>query len=141
MDLQELLKKRQIREVAPAAQRADDLISSAERDIKAAQAMLSSQNYEWALAISYNAMLSAGMALMARKGYAASSDSHHIAIVQFCASSMPADTSALVQIFNKYRVRRHEVVYGEAGSVGKNEAENAIENARKFLTAIKSKMV
>lgn len=140
MNLQELLKKRHIKEIPPDGQRAKDLVASAERDIKAAKDMLAAENYEWTLAISYNAMLSAGMALMAHKGYAPSSDSHHIAIVQFCAASMPADTSALVQTFNKYRVRRHEVVYGEAGSVGKGEAENAIENARKFLEAIKSKI-
>jgi uncharacterized protein (UPF0332 family) len=93
---------------------------------------------EWALAISYNAMLSAGMALMAHKGYRTFAEAHHLAVVQFCAAVLPKDSSDLVSTFNRYRVRRHDVVYGESGSVGEDEAKRAVENAKKFVSLVKA---
>ncbi len=133
MGLQELLKKGDVRKIEPSRERAVSLLVSAERDIKAAGDMLSSGNLEWALAVAYNSMLACGMAIMAEKGYAPSSEAHHLAVVRFCSEVMSAQAAPLMDTFNKYRVRRHEVVYGEAGSVGRNEAERAIENAKKFL--------
>ena len=140
MNLSELLKKGLVRKVEPDKTRAKELLSVAERNIKAAVDNLKTENFDWAFAISYNSMLSAGRALMAYKGYAPSSDSHHFAVVQFCASSFPAESSGLVSTFNRYRVRRHDIVYGETESVGRTEAENAIGNAKDFLEKIKAKM-
>ena len=37
-------------------------------------------------------------------------------------------------------MRRHDVVYGEAGSVGKDEATRAIGNAERFMARIKEKL-
>lgn len=138
--MSELLKKGLVRKVDPDNARAKELLSVAEKNIKAANDNLGTENFDWAFAISYNSMLSAGRALMAYKGYAPNSDSHHIAVVQFCASSLPAEAGGLVSKFNRYRVRRHDIVYGETGSVGRSEAENAIGNAKDFLKRIKGKM-
>ncbi len=113
---------------------------SAERDIKAAGDNLGSSNYDWALAIAYNSMLSAGRALMAAKGYYPASEAHHLAVVQFCAAVLPSDSLGLATTFNRYRIRRHDVVYGVAGSVGKDEAKTAIKNAESFLKKIREKV-
>jgi len=101
---------------------------------------VASGNADWALAIAYNSMLSAGRALMASKGYSPSSEAHHVAVVEYCAAVLPPEEAGLVSSFNRYRVRRHDVVYGVAESTGKAEAENAIKKAREFLELIKSKL-
>ncbi len=82
-------------------------------------------------------MLSAGRALMALKGYRPLSEAHPLAVVQFCAAVLPQESAGLANVFNRYRVRRRDVVYGESDSVGEDEAKRAIENARKFVSAIR----
>ena len=140
MDLSELLRKDLIRKTGPDSAKAKELLAMAERDVKAAADNLGSGNYDWALAIAYNAMLSAGRALMSSKGYSPVSEAHHLAVVQFCAALLPADAAGLAHTFNRYRVRRHDVIYGEAESVGKEEARRAIENAKLFVKSIKGRV-
>jgi len=135
-----LLKARRIRKVESDASLAKKLLSAAQRDLKAAKDNLETGHSEWALTIAYNAMLSSGRGLMAASGYGASSDSHHLNVVEFCEATLPADASVLVSLFNKYRMRRHNVVYGEIGEVGTDEAKKAIETAEKFLKIIEEKL-
>lgn len=140
MSLSELLRKGTVRRVGADAHLAAQLISSSERDIKAAGDNLEIGNSGWALAISYNSMLSSGRALMASMGYAPSSDSHHRAVVEFCAAVLPPESGMLVSSFNRFRVRRHDTVYGEAESVGKSEAERSIAAAKEMLLLIRAKI-
>jgi uncharacterized protein (UPF0332 family) len=142
MPLDELLRKRLIEKVEPDKEVAADLLHAAQRDLKTATDNLGMGHYDWAVAIAYNAMLQAGRAIMAFKGYRAFSESHHLAVVQFCASFLPSETSPLVTAFNKLRVRRHDVVYGEISrdSVGKDEAERALGKAQSFITVIQERI-
>ena len=126
MSLSELLQKGLIRKADPDKAKATELLAMAERDLKAASDNLKGGNNDWALAIAYNAMLSAGRSLMSQKGYYPVSDAHHLAVVQFCAAILPSESGNLAITFNRYRVRRHDVIYGESESVGKNEAEKAL---------------
>ena len=136
MSLSELLKKDLVRKTEPDNQLARELLVAAKRDLKAASDNSNNSNYDWALAIAYNSMLSSGRALMAIKGYFPASDSHHLSVVQFCAAILPSDSLGLATSFNRYRARRHDVVYGIAGSVGNEEAKTAIKNAELFLKKI-----
>jgi len=140
MSLSELLKKDVIRKTDPDIEKAGNLLKISERDLKAADDNIKNENYDWALAIAYNAMLSAGSALMAKNGFRTASDAYHLAVVQYCAAVLPKEAAVLAHSFNRYRVRRHDAVYGEAESVGKDEAKNAIENANKFVETIKGKL-
>ncbi len=141
LNLSELLNKKLLRKIPQDESTAKALLAKAAKDIQAAEDNFRTNNFDWSLAIAYNAMLSAGRALMVLKGYAPNSDSHHLAIVQYCAAVLIQDSSELVAAFNRYRIRRHDVVYGEEGSVGKEEAEKAIENAKKFVQKIKEKVL
>jgi uncharacterized protein (UPF0332 family) len=140
MGLSELLKKRMVEKVAEDKTHADELLKRSENDLKVAADNLKASHPEWALAISYNAMLSAGMALMSAKGYRPFTESHHLAVVQFCAAVLPEESGPLVSKFNKYRVRRHDVIYGESESVGEDEAKRALANAKDFIDVIKKKL-
>lgn len=140
MNLSDLLKKHMIEKIDVDPKHAAELLESADRDLKAAEDNLKTGHPEWALAISYNAMLSAGMALMAHKGYRTFAEAHHLAVVQFCAAVLPKESSGLVSTFNRYRVRRHDVVYGESGAVGEDEAKRAVENSKKFVSEIRGRI-
>lgn len=140
MNLSDLLKKDLIRKVEPDKERAMELMALAERDLKVAENNLINKNYDWALAIAYNAMLSEARAFMAYKGYTPVAEAHHLAVVQFCAALFPSESAGLVSIFNRYRVRRHNVIYGEAESVSESEAKKAIENTKLFVEKIREKI-
>jgi uncharacterized protein (UPF0332 family) len=140
MDLSELLRKDLVRRVGPDRELVRSLMTTAERDLKAASDNLRDGNHDWSLAIAYNAMLSSGRALMAWMGYSPNSGAHHLAVVQFCAAILPPDAGHLASLFNRYRVRRHDVIYGEAGSVGPEEAQAAIDGAKALVAKIRGRM-
>lgn len=136
MDLSELLRQGHIKKSKPDSEAALKLLAAAGRDLETAEINLAANRPDWALAIAYNAMLLAGRALMAHKGFHPSSETHHLAVVKFCAAAMPPESGQLVAMFNRYRIRRHEVVYGESEPSTQTEAQNAIEGARKFTGRI-----
>ncbi|MEK6973081.1 MAG: HEPN domain-containing protein [archaeon] len=137
MDLKELLNKQIIAKVNPDRNQSFELIKLAGENLVAAEDNLKMKHFDWGLAIAYNAMLSAARGLMALKGYRAFAEQHHLAVVQFCAAVMPTESTILVVTFNRYRVRRHNVVYGQRESVGEDEVKNAIDSAKKFVEKIK----
>ena len=140
MNLSELLKDKIVLETEKDEKTAFQLLESAENDLITAKDNLKLEHTDWALAIAYNSMLSAGRALMAFKGYRTSGESQHLSVVKFCLAVLPAYSDNLIASFNRYRVRRHNVVYGESGSVSESEAKNAIENAKKFIEKVKKKI-
>lgn len=142
MDLSELLKKREIQKVEPDGKTAEKLLKVSHDSIIAAEDNVKMSHNDVALQLAYNAMLNAGRALMAAKGYRAYSETHHKSVVGFCAAMLPSESSQLVALFNRYRIRRHDIVYGEieGGSVGESEAKGAIEKAKELLGLITKKI-
>lgn len=139
MDLAEMQKRGEIAKVEPDMKVANRLLESSEEWIAAAEDSRKAGHAEAALALAYNAMLNAGRALLAAKGFRTSSETHHKTVVAFCAAVIPKDAMALVTSFNRYRIRRHDVVYGEVEgeSVSDGEAGAAIGKARELLSAIR----
>ena len=139
--MSELLKKGVIEAVELDKKIVKEFMELSRTDLLAAEDNLKTKHFGWALAISYNSMLYAGRALMAARGYRATSDAHHLGVVQFCAAILPQESSQLVVTFNRYRIRRHDVVYGEAEQVKEEEAKRAIENAKIFVKKIEEKII
>ncbi len=142
MNLSELLGKHEIEQVKPDAETAKRLLRVSEGSIAAAEDNIKMGHCDVALSLAYNTMLNCGRALMAAKGYRPSSETHHKAVVEFCAAVLPSNALQLVSLFNRYRIRRHDIVYGdvEGGSVGENEAKTAIGKAKEFLEIIRKKV-
>ncbi len=142
MDLNEMLRKREIQKEEPDRKVAEKLLTVAADSLVAAQDNLKIGHNDVALSVAYNAMLNAGRALMAAKGYRVYSESHHKSVVAFCAAVLPSQSSQLVSLFNRYRMRRHDIVYGEveARSVGESEARAAIEKAKEFIVLVKGRI-
>ena len=138
--LSKLVKKGEIRRVEPDEAKASKLLAKAKEDLLAAQSMLDAKRSGWALAISYKSMLTCGLALMAKAGYWPSSDTHHVSVVQYCAHALGSSSSDLVKLFNRYRLKRHDVVYGEAESVGEDEAATTLKYAKEFYELMEKKL-
>ncbi|HKZ95328.1 MAG TPA: hypothetical protein VJ249_12235 [Candidatus Bathyarchaeia archaeon] len=64
MSLEELLRNRTIMRIKPNHNLAVNSIKRARRDIDTAQTLITNQKFDWALAVAYNAMLTAGRAIM-----------------------------------------------------------------------------
>lgn len=142
MSLADLLKKREIEKARPDEAMARKLLAAAQNGLRAAEDNLRIRHPEVALTLAYQSMLNAGRALMAHMGYRAFSESHHKSVVSFCAEVLPTASSTLVRAFNRYRVRRHDIVYGEIeeNSVGEDEAKEAIAQARELVGMVEKRM-
>ena len=142
MNLSDLLKKREVEKVDSDQKTAEKLLAVARGNIKAAEDNIVMKHGDVALSLAYHSMLNAGRALMAAKGYRAFSEFHHRATVDFCAAMLGAENGELVERFNRYRTRRHDIVYGdvESDSVGENEAKNAVQKAKEFIEIVKAKI-
>ncbi len=108
--MSELLNRREIQLVERDAKVAGKLLRVSQDAITAAEDNLKMKHNDVALSLAYNAMLNAGRALMAAEGYRPSSETHHKSVVEFCAATLSSDSSQLVSLFNRYRIRRHDIV-------------------------------
>lgn len=106
----------------------------AERDLEVAEKNLEI-NDEWAWNIAYNAILSAGRALMFAKGYRPKGDERHVAVREFLEYFLKADD---IVVFERMRRKRHTATYDLSGVVTHTDAENATQRAREIVGAIKA---
>ncbi|MGA2386906.1 MAG: HEPN domain-containing protein [Candidatus Bathyarchaeia archaeon] len=137
MTLEELLKNRIISRIDPNRNIALKSIKRAKRDIEAAKTLIATCQFDWSLAVSYNAMLAAGRALMFDKGYRPSSTEGHLAVVQFLTITLGEESgSRMVLIMNGMRKKRHRIVYEEMDIVSLKEAKQAVEWAEEFIELI-----
>lgn len=137
MSLEELLRNRTIRRIKPDKSLAQNSIKRARRDIDTARALISSGRLDWSLAVSYNAMLAAGRALMFDRGFRPSGTEGHWAVVQFLSVVTGTQTSErLVLAMNGLRKKRHRIVYEEMDIVSFDEAEQAVKWAEEFVDTI-----
>jgi len=137
LSLDELLRNRIIGRIKPNRDAALNSIKRAARDIQTAKTLISTSQFDWSLAVSYNAMLAAGRALMLDKGYRPSSTEGHLAVVQFLTIMLGVETdNRMVLIMNGMRKKRHRIVYEEMDIVSLSEAEQAVKWAEEFVELI-----
>jgi len=137
MSLEELLRSGVIRRIRSDRSLALNSIRRARRDIDTAKTLISSDKFDWALAVSYNAMLAAGRALMFDKGYRPSSTGGHLAVVKFLNAMLGSEVSdRMIMLMNGMRKKRHRVVYEEMDIVSRDEAEQTVRWAEEFVNMI-----
>jgi len=137
VSLEELLRSRAIRRIRPNHTLAINSLRRAQRGAATAKTLVEKEKFDWSLAISYNAMLRAGRALMFERGYRPSSTEGHIAVVRFLHASFGKDISdKMVMVLNGMRKKRHRIVYEEMDIVSKGEAEQALRWAEEFVNRV-----
>ena len=112
----------------------DNTIKLANRDLKTAENVLDDEDYDWSFAISYNAMLQAGRALMFSESVRPKGEYKHVSVVEFVKRKFGDKfTDNALFVFNKTRKKRHIAVYEQAEIISKEEAENALQTAKEFV--------
>jgi len=112
-------------------------IQLSERDLKTAENIFNDGDYDWSFAISYNAMLQAGRALMFSEGFRPKGQYKHVSVVEFVKIKF-GDKFAdkLLFMFNKIRKKRHTAVYEQVNIISNEEAENAFMTAKEFVAKV-----
>ena len=137
MSLERLLRSRIIRRISPNHGLAVTSLRRARRDLDTAKALLRENRFDWSLAISYNAMLQAGRALMFGRGYRPSSTEGHVAVVNFLRVSVGKEINdKMVLVLDRMRKKRHRVVYGEIDVISEGEAAQSLKWAQEFVNKI-----
>jgi len=137
MSLEELLRDNTIRRITPDTALATRTLKRTSRDIATAKTLIQNGDFDWALAIAYNAMLSAGRALMFNQGYRPSSTEGHVAVIKYLQVVLGSETdNRLVTILNGMRKKRHRIVYEEMDVVSEDEAKRAAKWAEEFVEKI-----
>jgi uncharacterized protein (UPF0332 family) len=134
MSLEELLRDKKIEKIVASKKAAQDSLRLAQRDLQSARRNLEAKDFDWCLAIAYNAMLQSGKALMLNEGYRATGQYKHVAVVEFVHEAFGKEvTDRMIDIFNRIRKKRHRVVYEEIGAVSEEEAKKALAWADEFV--------
>ncbi len=142
LSLEELLRSRVIRKAKPDHRLAVNALERARRDVDTAKTLIENKKLDWSLAVSYNAMLQAGRALMFDRGYRPSSTEGHVAVVKFLHELLGGEISdRMIMTMNGLRKKRHRIVYEEMDIVSENEAEQAVKWAEEFIEEIERVIV
>ncbi len=139
-NLSDSLKANAIRRAAPDEAQARECLKAAERDLKSAKNNLRLEDFDWTLAIAYNAMLGATRALMFHDGYSVVGEAHHKTVVEYAEVKFGEKHGGLTRFFNVLRKRRHHSVYDRAGTITCREAEEAVSKAGQFVRLVKEKV-
>lgn len=114
----------------------DRLHAVVARDLATAED-LRERNRDWALAIAYNAMLQACLALMAAHGYRPRGEAQHRTAIAFARLALPEHDRLLDRV-DRLRHRRHQAVYGVAGQISAADVEAALALAREIVPVLRN---
>ena len=139
MTIDELLQEHRIQRQKVAAADINALISRAETDAESARFMLP-RDPVWTFSIAYNGILQASRALMFFHGFRSSSHEGHKNTFAYLRAIVEEDQAALVEYFDRMRVKRHQAVYEAPGRITRTEAETLIEQAQIFIDWVRKEV-
>jgi uncharacterized protein (UPF0332 family) len=112
-------------------------LTSADKKLASAQKILAFDE-EACLQQAYEAMLKASLGFMFSHGFRARSQpGHHIAIIEFVRARIDTRHGSLLDVFDRLRRKRNQVLYDETGFVSHRDAEQALEAAGDYLLIIR----
>lgn len=139
MDLSDLLKRNEIRKVAPDKLQADENLKAAERDIDVAEKTIKISS-DWAFIVAYNALLHAARALMFYEGYEVCGENKHKIAMDYINVKFGVKYQSDVEMIDRIRRKRHIAMYDVVESISPNEVDVAITTAKKVLNLVKEKI-
>ena len=118
-----------------------DSFSLSKRDMKVAMDLFEKEDYDWAYAICYNAILQAGRAFMFSKGFRPKGSAKHVSVIEFLSEEFEKELGREV-IFkiNKMRKKRHLAVYEQVEIITREDVLGALEVAKKFIDKVEEKL-
>jgi uncharacterized protein (UPF0332 family) len=112
------------------------LLKVAARDLRTAERNLP-DDHDWAYTIAYNAILQAARALVLANGFRPRPAESHATVVQFVEEALGKKYADQIALFDQMRRKRHRVIYEMVGLVTKQEAEQGVTFAKKFVEEIR----
>lgn len=110
-----------------------------DRDLATAED-LRERNRDWALAIAYNAMFQACIALIAAHGYRPRGEGQHWTAIEFARLALPEHERVFDRL-DSLRQKRHRTVYAAAGHVSDIEVRDALKLANDVIPILKEAAV
>ena len=87
--------------------------------------------------LAYEAMLKASLGFMLSFGVRPRGlPGHHVAIIEFSEKHLAGEFNNLIAMFDRMRRKRHQAVYDVTGFISKQEAQQALQTAEKYLAII-----
>jgi len=114
-------------------------LERAERDLKTAGKIMA-EDWDWAFAVTYNAVLQASRAYMFSQGYRPASAEGHKNTFAFMTFAMGKDYEDLIAYFDRMRNKRNQAIYDIAGLITETEARNLFNRATEFVALIRSRL-
>jgi uncharacterized protein (UPF0332 family) len=136
MPYEQLVQQGRIKPYKARPEEIQKLLKLAARDLATAERNLA-DDHDWAYTIAYNAILQAARALMFAKGFRPRGAESHATVVQFIEEALGKPYASQVALFDQMRRKRHRVIYEMAGLVSKQEAEQGVQFAKKFVEDIR----
>lgn len=139
MNLEECFSKGLLMKIHPDSEKARRSLETADHKIVLSKKEMSAKIYEGAMISSYASMFHSARALLFRDGV--KERSHYAIYVYLKEKYREKIGDALLNEFSALRLQRHEILYGfsdEGEKIRKDDAENILSAAKKFLSAIKA---
>lgn len=136
---EELLRAGRIRRevVSPAEIR--QALERADRDLRTAQRIMA-EDWDWAFAVAYNAILQASRAYMFSLGYRPSSAEGHKNTFAFMKEALGEPYQQLITYFDRMRNKRNQAIYDVAGLISETEARDILAKATQFVALVRGKL-
>jgi len=132
MNFEDLLNKNKIEKV----EKEQFSEEASMKDIASAENNFKSEDFDWAVAIAYNAVIRAGRGVMQELGFRAIGKEHHKNTFEFLRKT--GFNEELVDYFDNIRKLRNEFVYNFVENATKESAEETISKAKDFVQEIRT---
>ncbi|MGE5264134.1 MAG: HEPN domain-containing protein [Acidobacteriota bacterium] len=136
MPFEQLIQQNRIKAYKARPEEIRRLLQVAARDLATAEHNLP-EDHDWAYGIAYNAVLQASRAFMLAKGYRPRGGEQHSTVVQFVEEALGKKYVSQIALFDQMRRKRHRIIYEMTGLVSKQEAEQGVTFAKKFVEEIR----
>ncbi len=133
MTLSDWLEQGRLHQHTPSKREIKDLLSVADRDL--AQCQIPGLDPDWRLAIAYNAALRCATAALAAAGYRAARDAHHRWVIESLTLTIGWSVEK-VDVFNRFRRKRHIAGYERVGVVSEQDADEMLDLARELKAEV-----
>lgn len=133
----ECFEEGKLKKTKKEAEHVKNSVEQAEHYLGRAVGVLKSGFPDVSFLMSYNAMFHAARALLFRDGV---KERSHYCMIQYLREEYSRqELSQSIEILDNYRLDRHKVQYS-GGNCTPEEAEQAIKDAREFITLVKKEV-
>lgn len=140
MTWKKLLEDGSLQKKKISFQEVELVLSKSREALKAADFLSKKDISEPAFKEAYDAMLLSGRAIIFSLGLKPKTIGSHTIVINFCELYFGLEFKVLIEKFRRMKVKRNYLIYGAGLAISSTEAENSIQNAKKFLKVIEEEI-